>query len=51
MYIYLVCHLLGISRFTAPAPSAPKGDSKFEILLVKILGLKQKKTKSNTSKC
>ena len=28
-----------------PAPSAPKGDSKFEILLVKILGLKQKKNK------
>ena len=37
----------GISRFTAPSPrfldpSAPKGNSIFEILLVKFLSLEQK---------
>ena len=39
-YIYWVYHWLGISRFTAPL--APKVNSKFEILLIKIFSLKQK---------
>ena len=32
---------LGISRFTGSGPSVHKGNSKFEILLVKITSLKQ----------
>ena len=39
-----------ISRFTASGTSAHKGNSKFEILVVKILSLKQK-TKSNAPSC
>ena len=35
----------GISRFTTPAPSDSKSNSKFEILIVKIFGLKQNNTK------
>ena len=42
-------YLTGLVRLTTCRPFAPKGKSKFEILLVKIFSLKQKR-KSNTSR-
>ena len=33
-------YLIGWVRFTDPEPSLPKSNSKFEVLLVKIFGLK-----------
>ena len=46
--IDIFIYLTGWIRFTAPSPFSPKGNSKFEVLLVKIFNLKQK-TKSNNS--
>ena len=45
----LTGYLTGLVRLTTCRPFAPKGKSKLEILLVKILSLKQKR-KSNTSR-